>query len=111
MDWLWIAALSWTAVALPLALLTGIYLRRSDRRQAREESVAAGCPPEDSLAHPSGPRRRARAAGVRATPSFHRATAPPSPRRFRGGESSESERPTQQGQAGARGRSPRYRHR
>ncbi len=32
MDWIWIAALAWAAVSLPLALLTGWYLRRSDER-------------------------------------------------------------------------------
>ena len=37
MDWVRIAALAWVAVALPLALLTGRYLRRADQRENRRD--------------------------------------------------------------------------
>ena len=33
MDWVRTAAWAWVAIALPVALLTGLYLRRSDQRE------------------------------------------------------------------------------
>lgn len=40
MDWLWISAVTWVLLALPLALLTGWYLRWTDRRDAATSAPA-----------------------------------------------------------------------
>ncbi len=35
MDWLWIVAIAWCALAVPIALAAGRYVRRLDRADAR----------------------------------------------------------------------------
>ena len=61
MDWVWIAALSWIGLSLPLALLIGRYLRGCDQRAARRapspHDLEAGAGPPDPA--PSSPPHRA----------------------------------------------------
>lgn len=75
MDWIWIAALVWAAVSLPLALVTGRYLRRSDERDAARDRYLRRFPAAASVRSvhrlaAGSPRRsgRARTPGLTAGP-------------------------------------------
>ena len=112
MNWMWIAALVWTAIALPLGLLTGIYLRRSDRYdaiQAADRHPSQEPPLAARTATVRPGRARRRQSGVvpsrTALRGIHRRMAPPPARDVR------TEGPAGPTPAGQRGRSPLYRHR
>lgn len=123
MNWLWTAALIWVALALPLGLVAGIYLRRSDRRDARDAASAHGRPAE--LSPGSG---RTLAPGLRRARRRGRSHLPGGIARSaaagRGIHHSlplsagdvvkarpDREKLVGRSQAATRGRSPHYRHR
>jgi hypothetical protein len=123
MNWVWTAALIWVALALPLGLAAGIYLRRSDRRDAREAASAHGRPAElpDGTGRTLEPGlRRTRRSGPSRFPGgiSHSAAAgrglhhrlPPSAKDVRD-VGSDQEKLIGRTHAGTRGRSPHYRHR
>ncbi len=66
MEWLWIAALAWVVLAIPLALVTGRYLVRADERRARliRPTEAAPHHPADGPA-PNSPPDPARPVATR----------------------------------------------
>ena len=78
MDWLWIAALTWVALVLPLGVLTGFYVRRLDRSEApagdnrrRSPSEARSVPPPDGVSPRilTDARRRLPERGGRSSPA------------------------------------------
>ncbi len=84
MDWIWIAALAWAAVSLPLALVTGRYLRRSDERDAARDRYPRRFP----AAVPSRPvvrmaARPTRRSGRARTPGLTAGPISPSQCRYR----------------------------
>ncbi len=133
MNWMWIAALVWIAVALPVGMLTGIYLRRLDRQEASEQASDPGATAELPAGNPPSVAPRTRAARRRGRPWVPGALAhsvrpshdvrdtPPAPGADDQGDGPAGPRPTSTADrpdpqnrrtpAGARGRPPLYRHR
>jgi hypothetical protein len=86
MDWVWLVSLAWLALALPVAVLVGLWLKRADLRDAegrdargREspttDRTPAGPPPPASVQH-----RRHRSHGRRRAlhcPECRSGSAPP----------------------------------
>jgi len=81
MDWLWIAALAWILLAVPLALVTGRYLTRADERNAQlySRSESARETPTDEpgpdsardMPQPAPRRRRELTSALLIVRSFH----------------------------------------